>query len=58
MKILDATVATFAGVLEKFVSEVSEHKVNLILFLADKDPSTNVSWCPGEATFYNSVSIC
>ncbi|XP_073030174.1 thioredoxin-like protein Clot [Primulina eburnea] len=46
MKVLDATISTFEGVLEKFRSEGANNKANLILFLADKDPSTNLSWCP------------
>ena len=44
---VDATVSTFDGVLEKFRSEAPKNKANLILFLADKDPSTSLSWCPG-----------
>ncbi|PON86249.1 Thioredoxin-like fold containing protein [Trema orientale] len=43
---LDATVSNFEGVFEKFRSEASKNKANLILFLADKDPSTSLSWCP------------
>ncbi|XP_052179384.1 thioredoxin-like protein Clot [Diospyros lotus] len=43
---LDATVANFGEVMEKFKSEAAENKTNLILFLADKDPSTCLSWCP------------
>ncbi|XP_073129698.1 thioredoxin-like protein Clot [Henckelia pumila] len=46
MKVLDATISTFGDVLEKFRSEGVNNKANLILFLADKDPSTNLSWCP------------
>ena len=47
LKMVDATVSTFEGVLEKFRSEAPKNKANLILFLADKDPSTSLSWCPG-----------
>ncbi|GFY90447.1 thioredoxin superfamily protein [Actinidia rufa] len=46
LKMVDATVDTFDGVLEKFRSEAANNKANLILFLADKDPSTSLSWCP------------
>ncbi|CAI9103182.1 OLC1v1001628C1 [Oldenlandia corymbosa var. corymbosa] len=46
MKVLDATVTTFDEVFEQFKSESLNHKANLILFLADADPSTNRSWCP------------
>ncbi|KAL3004195.1 hypothetical protein AAZX31_08G149300 [Glycine max] len=46
LKVLDATVSSFDGVFEKFRSEAPKNKANLILFLADKDPSTSLSWCP------------
>ncbi|KAL3815042.1 hypothetical protein ACJIZ3_016310 [Penstemon smallii] len=46
VKILDATVSTIDGVFENFKTEAANNKANLILFLADKDPSTNLSWCP------------
>ncbi|KAI6675830.1 hypothetical protein NL676_036626 [Syzygium grande] len=46
LKVLDATVSSFDAVLEKFRSEAPTHNTNLILFLADKDPSTSLSWCP------------
>lgn len=48
MNTLEATVSTFDGVFEKFTSESPKHKANFIVFLADKDPSTNLSWCPGK----------
>lgn len=47
LKLLDATISTFDSVFEKFRAEAPKNKVNLILFLADKDPSTSLSWCPG-----------
>ncbi|XP_059432058.1 thioredoxin-like protein Clot [Corylus avellana] len=46
LKLLDATVSSFDSVFEKFRSEAPQNKANLILFLADKDPSTSLSWCP------------
>ncbi|XP_062174780.1 thioredoxin-like protein Clot [Alnus glutinosa] len=46
LKLLDATVSSFESVFEKFRSEAPQNKANLILFLADKDPSTSLSWCP------------
>ncbi|GFZ00659.1 thioredoxin superfamily protein [Actinidia rufa] len=46
LKIADAAVGTFDGVFEQFWSEAEKNKSNLILFLADKDPSTSLSWCP------------
>ncbi|XP_061356837.1 thioredoxin-like protein Clot [Gastrolobium bilobum] len=46
LKVFEATVSTFDGVFEKFRSEGHQNKANLILFLADKDPATSLSWCP------------
>ncbi|WVZ00266.1 hypothetical protein V8G54_026335 [Vigna mungo] len=46
LKLFEATVSSFDGVFEKFRSEAAENKANLILFLADKDPATSLSWCP------------
>ncbi|GKE15177.1 thioredoxin-like protein Clot [Tanacetum coccineum] len=43
---VDATLSNFNTVFEKFKSEAANNKANLILFLADNDPSTNRSWCP------------
>jgi len=47
LKVFTATVSNFDSVFEKFRSEIPQHKANLILFLADNDPSTSLSWCPG-----------
>ncbi|KVI00634.1 thioredoxin-like protein Clot [Cynara cardunculus var. scolymus] len=46
LKMVDATLSTFNTVFEKFKSEAPNNKSNLILFLADIEPSTNLSWCP------------
>ncbi|XP_030547380.1 thioredoxin-like protein Clot [Rhodamnia argentea] len=46
LKVLDATVSSFDTVFDKFRSEAPTHSTNLILFLADTDPSTSLSWCP------------
>ncbi|KAL4560988.1 hypothetical protein LXL04_033147 [Taraxacum kok-saghyz] len=46
LKIADATLSTFNAVFEKFKSEAPNNKSNFILFLADIEPSTNLSWCP------------
>ncbi|KAL9676039.1 hypothetical protein QQ045_004251 [Rhodiola kirilowii] len=46
LKIVDATLSTFDQVFKKFISEAPNNRANFILFLADKDPSTNLSWCP------------
>ncbi|GLT87773.1 hypothetical protein SLE2022_058350 [Rubroshorea leprosula] len=46
LKLVDATITSFDSVFEKFRSEASKNKANLVLFLADKDPSTSLSWCP------------
>ncbi|XP_021734897.1 thioredoxin-like protein Clot [Chenopodium quinoa] len=50
LKIMDATVASFNGVFDKFKEEAANNKANLILFLGDNDPSTNLSWCPDRVT--------
>ncbi|KAH6803490.1 Thioredoxin superfamily protein [Perilla frutescens var. frutescens] len=46
MKASEATLSTFDEAFDKFTSEAANNKANLILFLADNDPSTNLSWCP------------
>lgn len=46
MKMMDATLSSFDQVFQSFKSEAPKYKANLILFLADKDPSTSLSWCP------------
>ena len=51
LNLVDATVSNFDNVFEKFRSEAQNNRANLILFLADKDPSTSLSWCPGNTLF-------
>eukprot|EP00262_Sarcandra_glabra_P022138 TRINITY_DN9678_c2_g2_i2.p1 TRINITY_DN9678_c2_g2~~TRINITY_DN9678_c2_g2_i2.p1 ORF type:complete len:133 (-),score=16.53 TRINITY_DN9678_c2_g2_i2:99-497(-) len=46
VKMFDATVSNFGQIFENFKSETSKNQINLLLFLADKDPSTTLSWCP------------
>ncbi|RWR77811.1 thioredoxin-like protein Clot [Cinnamomum micranthum f. kanehirae] len=46
LKTVDATVSNFNEVFENFKSEAPKNQINLLLFLADKDPSTSLSWCP------------
>ncbi|XVF79588.1 hypothetical protein PTKIN_Ptkin15bG0001200 [Pterospermum kingtungense] len=46
LKVVDATVSSFDSIFEKFRSDAPNNKANLIVFLADKDPSTSLSWCP------------
>lgn len=48
LKVLEATISTFNGVFDKFKSEAPKNKANFILFLADIDPATSQSWCPGN----------
>lgn len=48
LKTVDATVSNFNQVFENFKSEAPKNQINLLLFLADKDPSTSLSWCPGS----------
>lgn len=52
LKVVDATVSDFGAVFDKFRSELPNHKANFILFLADKNPSTSLSWCPGMFNFF------
>ncbi|KMZ68235.1 Thioredoxin domain-containing protein [Zostera marina] len=42
---VDATVTDFDEVFDRFKSE-NEGIKKILLFLADKDPTTNESWCP------------
>ncbi|XVF33766.1 hypothetical protein REPUB_Repub17cG0196300 [Reevesia pubescens] len=46
VKVVDATVSSFDSIFEKFRLDAPNNKANFILFLADKDPSTSLSWCP------------
>ncbi|GAB4828108.1 hypothetical protein Ancab_035023 [Ancistrocladus abbreviatus] len=43
VKIVDANLSNFDVVFESFRGEAPNYKTNLILFLADKDPSTSLS---------------
>ncbi|KAK9674573.1 hypothetical protein RND81_12G241600 [Saponaria officinalis] len=45
-KKMDASVTNLEEKLAKFEAEAVNHKTNLILFLADVDPATSLSWCP------------
>lgn len=47
MKVLEATLSTFNDAFQQFTDEAANNKANFILFLADDEPSTNLSWCPG-----------
>jgi hypothetical protein len=54
---VDATVADFDGHFEKLFAAGDGGKgkaVKLLLFLADREPSSNLTWCPGT----NSSSYC
>ncbi|KAE9584897.1 hypothetical protein Lal_00024313 [Lupinus albus] len=46
VKFFEATLSNFDAVFEQFRSEAPKNKANLILFVADKDPATSLSWCP------------
>ncbi|KAL9260128.1 Thioredoxin-like protein [Drosera capensis] len=58
-KIIDATISNFDEVFAELKAESAKYKANLILFLADKDPSTSLSWCPdcvrAEPVIYRKV---
>ena len=54
LKKLDADPSTLETVLEELKSDESNrNKINFILFLANNDPTTNRSWCPGPLGFSN-----
>ncbi|PKA51069.1 Thioredoxin-like protein Clot [Apostasia shenzhenica] len=56
--VVEAKASDFEEVFEKFRAENAE--IKLLLFLADKDPSTNLSWCPdcnvAEPVIYKKLS--
>ncbi|KAG6528283.1 hypothetical protein ZIOFF_010434 [Zingiber officinale] len=48
LEISDATLSDFDRVFEGFQgAKTSQPALKFLLFLADKDPSTKLSWCPG-----------
>ncbi|KAL8167105.1 hypothetical protein V2J09_008604 [Rumex salicifolius] len=59
VKIMEANLANFGQVWETFKADAPNNKVNLLLFLADKEPSTGLSWCPdcvrAEPVIYKKV---
>lgn len=50
MEKVDATVADFDAHFDKLFAagDDAEGKVKLLLFLADRDASSNQTWCPGK----------
>ncbi|XP_039145827.1 thioredoxin-like protein Clot [Dioscorea cayenensis subsp. rotundata] len=46
LKVEDATLADFGDAFENFKAVNSGNQMKFLLFLADKDPSTSLSWCP------------
>ncbi|MQL72012.1 hypothetical protein Taro_004347 [Colocasia esculenta] len=55
----DATVSDFEGVFQKFKADNAQKK-QFLLFLADKDPVSSLSWCPdcnvAEPVIYQKLS--
>ena len=48
LETMEAKLDDFNQVFQKFRSdEVTKKHLKFILFLADKDPMTSRSWCPG-----------
>jgi hypothetical protein len=47
---VDATLADFDAHFERLFgpSADGDGKVKLLLFLADRDPSSTLTWCPGK----------
>ncbi|KAH0457493.1 hypothetical protein M5K25_015127 [Dendrobium thyrsiflorum] len=56
--VVEAKASDFELVFEKFKEDNSG--IKLLLFLADKDPSTDLSWCPdcnvAEPVIYKKLS--
>ena len=45
---VDATLADFdAHFASHFAASASDKPVKLLLFLADRNPSSDLTWCPG-----------
>ncbi|GJN28911.1 hypothetical protein PR202_gb17085 [Eleusine coracana subsp. coracana] len=44
---VDATLADFDGHFERLFGS-DDGKVKLLLFLADREPSSTLTWCPGK----------
>lgn len=45
---VDATVADFDGHFERLFASDDGGKLKLLLFLADREPSSSLTWCPGN----------
>ncbi|KAF7108150.1 hypothetical protein CFC21_108678 [Triticum aestivum] len=43
---VDATVADFDGHFERLFASDDGGKLKLLLFLADREPSSSLTWCP------------
>lgn len=43
---IDATVENFSTAFESIETNNDKDRVTLLLFLADKDPASGLSWCP------------
>ncbi|KAK1266833.1 Thioredoxin-like protein Clot [Acorus gramineus] len=46
LKMVDANVSNFEEELKRMESENTQNQLKFILFLADKDTSSSLSWCP------------
>ncbi|KAL4198194.1 hypothetical protein AMTRI_Chr03g44700 [Amborella trichopoda] len=62
LKMYDANLCNFEEKFKSFASETPSNHISLILFLADKNPSSNLSWCPdcnrAEPVIYQKVADC
>jgi len=48
---VDATLADFGAHFERLFASpdaASDGKVKLLLFLADREPGSSLTWCPGK----------
>lgn len=48
LTMVDASVVDFAAVFQRFKADSARKK--FVLFLADKDPVSSLSWCPGTSS--------
>lgn len=57
MEKVDATVADFDGHFERLFAGDDGGKLKLLLFLADREPSSSLTWCPGNPSPSLSIEL-
>uniref|UniRef100_A0A0C9S9E9 TSA: Wollemia nobilis Ref_Wollemi_Transcript_970_676 transcribed RNA sequence n=1 Tax=Wollemia nobilis TaxID=56998 RepID=A0A0C9S9E9_9CONI len=53
---IDAKVDNFSAALTSVEANNDKDRITLLLFLADKDPSSGLSWCPGDRPTWRNPS--